>query len=256
MLFNQIAKLQINDKIIEYPALYLEFTYKTDENESAILELNVYNLSDNTINSFKKEDPVIFQIGYDKDIGILTEGFISSIKTEGGVDKVTKIKVNETDLNFYKKIDKTYTKGTKASYIIQDICSNVGLYIKKIELLEDFSFENGYSQKGIALNLINNIVEKTGSKITIKGNKIYIYNKEEKGIEVIKLNYKSGLLKEPQKVEEEDKEYNYIVNSLPFYKLKIGDFIYVDSNKFKGTVKILKIEISGWEAKYYVGEVQ
>ena len=38
MLFNQIAKLQINDKIIEYPALYLEFTYKTDENESAILE--------------------------------------------------------------------------------------------------------------------------------------------------------------------------------------------------------------------------
>ena len=257
MLFNQSANLEVGAIKIQYPNFEMNWSYKTEaDNTPAVLEVSIFNLSDTSINNMKLNDKCTFNFGYNDDIGALCTGYLKGIETTNGIDKETKLTILEANLGYNKEINKSYDRLSSASYIIQDIATQCELFVKKLDLVNDFRFETGYSAKGKSLDLIKKIVDKTKSKITIKDNLIYIYNENTVKEGNIIIDYTSGLLKEPKKNQDTSLKFDYAVESLPLYQLKKGDIFSLKANFVKGNVRVKAFEINNWVAVYEVGEVK
>lgn len=257
MLFNQSASLEVGALTIPYPNFSMNWNYKTEaDNTPAILEVTIYNLSDTNINSLKLNDKCTFNFGYNDDIGALCSGYLKGIETIKGVDKETKLTILEASIGYNKEINKAYDRLSSASYIINDIAKECELFVKKLDLVNDFRFETGYSAKGKSLDIIKKIVDKTKSKITIKDNLIYIYNENTVQEGNIIIDYTSGLIKEPKRNQDTTLKFDYSVESLPLYQLKKGDIFSLQANFVKGRMRIKAFEINNWIAVYEVGEVK
>ena len=257
MLFNQSAKLLVEGLEFEYPNFHMDFNYSVEaDNTPGVLEINIYNMSDTNINALKIDQKASFQFGYDDDIGELCSGIVKSIETEKGIDKKTKLTILEANISYNKDVNITYERLSTASYIINDIAQKNSLYVKKLDLLNDFRYETGFTAKGKVLDIIKKIVSKAGSLITIKNNFVYIYNDKTAKVGNIIISYDSGLIKEPKKNVDKDRKFDYAVESLPIHYLKKGDIFQLVGNSVKGNVRIKNFEISDWKATYYVGGVK
>lgn len=254
MLFKRVIKVQIHEKIFEYPNLNIGFTYNS-MNDDSTNQLLIYidNLSKTTISDLKVGQGVLFNFGYGDDVGTLCEGYVKEVATQGFR---TTIKVTESIKAFKEDVSVYYGRYVQASYIIKDICSKASIALKQVELLEDYRYPGGYCSDSSAIQQIKNIVAKANSQMTIKNNRLYIYNKNSVRLGNIILDYTSGLLEEPRKAIEEDANYEYDITSLPIHYIKKGDIIQIESRTFNGIVKIIEFSIDNFVANYKVGEVK
>lgn len=193
-------------------ALEIDFDISfNDKEEPDVSEVNIYNLSENSINEIKKQGYCIVNAGY-REIGnkaCVVSGDIEDVTTDWeGLDKVTKIKVSDGGKEWRKaKLNKTYAEGTKASLIMRDLCGVLGYEIVEISPKKDVVYKLGKTIKGYCSESLKDLVKDTKSKMYINKKRITIRD-ERKGNNIgFLLNSETGLVGNPtlNKDDSEDK---------------------------------------------------
>lgn len=193
-------------------ALEIDFDISfNDKEEPDVSEVTIYNLSEDSINEIKKQGYCIVNAGY-REMGnkaCVVSGDIEDVTTDWeGLDKVTKIKVSDGGKEWRKvKLNKTYAEGTKASLIMQDLCSVLGYEVVEIKPKEDITYKLGKTIKGYCSDSLKKLVKDTKSKMYINKKRITIRD-EKKGNNIgFLLNSETGLVGNPtlNKDDSEDK---------------------------------------------------
>lgn len=183
-------------------ALEIDFDIPfNDKEEPDVSEVNIYNLSEDSINEIKKQDYCIVNAGY-RELGnkaCVVSGDIEDVTTDWeGLDKVTKIKVSDGGKEWRQaKLNKTYAEGTKASLIMQDLCGVLGYEVVEIKPKEDITYKLGKTIKGYCSDSLKRLVKDTKSKMYINKKRITIRD-EKKGNDIgFLLNSETGLVGNP-----------------------------------------------------------
>lgn len=183
-------------------ALEIDFDISfNDKEEPDVSEVNIYNLSEDSINEIKKQGYCIVNAGY-REMGnkaCVVSGDIEDVTTDWeGLDKVTKIKVSDGGKEWRQaKLNKTYAEGTKASLIMQDLCGVLGYEVVEIKPKEDITYKLGKTIKGYCSDSLKRLVKDTKSKMYINKKRITIRD-EKKGNDIgFLLNSETGLVGNP-----------------------------------------------------------
>jgi len=249
------ATLTIDNTIIDFTTYPFTWTYTdSDDDTPSYLEVDIPNLTKEFRESITTDSSVVFNFGFDDDVGTLIQGYVDK-KTHSMEDAVTDkthIKVLDTDSNVYETVTKTYiNKSTK--YIITDLADKLGLIVKELDLKNNISHINDYVCYGKGLPLLKKLVNQCGSKLRIEGNQIFVYNPSNESTDNYYLiTFDTGLLSPPEEYTEDKKEYTHSFTCLANHNLRKGSVVRVECDDFKQYCKILKMSLTDWTATYYV----
>ena len=148
----------------------------------------------------------------------------------------------------------------------------MGLNLISMELQKDKTYTNGYTCYNQGFNELKELVEDSNSKMTLKGDDLYIYTDKQNNYSIY-LSFESGLIHNPEEVEKQEKEskinkksdnkkeekwgkekkkktikegnkYDYSIECFPIHYLKKGDILYVSSDKLESFVQIEEVDLS------------
>lgn len=217
-----------------------------DSKDPKISEVTIYNLTQQTIADIESKAYLILNAGYRGDIGNILTGKVEKVETDWrGVDKATVLTVSDGGFEWRNtKINKTYTKGSKAKYIMTDLAGLLGYEIGEIEPKKDLTYQLGKTISGYVEVALKQLVKDTESKMYINKNKIYIRD-EKKGTETgFLLNKGTGLIDSPEKTEEEDPSGNkvikYDVKCLLNSRITTDSIIQIESRTVNGNFRVIK----------------
>lgn len=244
-------------------AMTMEFRvpFNTDTDKPDVSEVKVYNLSNSTIAAIESQAYLILDAGYREDFGNILSGKIDTVQTEWReTEKITTITASDGGFEWRKaKIQKTYQKGSKASYIMKDLVSVLGYEVGEIEPKNDLEYKLGKSISGSVETALRGIVKDTNSKMYIDKNKIYIRDKKKGTDNGFVVSSESGMVGSPEKIEEEDdkgkKTIKYKVKMLLNYKITKDSLIQIKSKTINGNYRVESGEHRGSEEGEFVTEV-
>lgn len=203
-VFGSEAEIICEAVTITSNELDLEFTVDFDDdivpNEAEII---VYNLSNNTINQFKKDTEISIKAGYNGDTGILFKGYVTSVKTKReGADRVTTIKCID-DIKDHTITETTYEAGTKASTILNDLLKKTGTPIKIFKPYRDWEYTSEEKVDGDLMEKVKHYSQVCGVSTYINNGQIYSRRLSEGDNLYFTLSEETGLLGTPEEFEEE-----------------------------------------------------
>lgn len=276
--WGRYVELQIGSLLITLDDLDIEFLVENDEDSRAgTAEIAVYNLGSSK-SVFKKDELVQLKAGYRDDYGIVFYGKIDKLFSEKeGADVKTVIQASDMTKQLFtgKPICKTYPKGTSVSVIVQDIFSEAGVPIGKIEdpgitlekdmvfggkttstphsvLTEELlPFVNGMILKGRAVELA-----KLGEQSDIytcfvgQDGMGYFVKKDYAEQTAIVLDSESGLM-EVHDVSEDGKSTAYKVRCLLNWKIRQGTIVQLNSILVSGNFRVTKFKHVCKGEEYY-----
>lgn len=250
-LFGRKLLLTAGDKEFNGDDFTIEFKVPfSTSKEPDISEIDIYNLSKQSISAIKNKAYTILNVGYEGDIGSILIGKIVSVETKwSGLDKITTIKVSDGGVEFKNAtIQKTYQAGTKASYIMQDLSSLLGLEVVEVKPRTDITYKRGKTISGNINKALKVLVADTKSKMYVNKGKLYI-RESGKGTETgFVLNSSTGLIDSPEMIEEEvdkKKVIKYNVKCLLNHKITTDSIIKIESKTVNGFFRVESGEHGG-----------
>lgn len=204
--FGRVVKIECGKVTIDGNSLDVEFEVPFDDDtESNEAEITVYNLSDTTISSLKKNEVITITAGYSDDTGVIFTGRISKVMTKwSGRDRVTEINaIDSYNLQERDVKSVSYAKGTKASYILKDLVSKLGLPIAVFKIKKDYSYKDGATVDGGLMASIKDYAAVCGVSAYINGGKIYVRHLSDGDDISFEINVDTGLIDSPEEFEEE-----------------------------------------------------
>ena len=141
----------------------LNFSFEVpfeDSDEPPVATVKVMNLSENTRNGIKKNDPVILNAGYRGNIGCILVGKVAGLKhKQANVDWTTMITVQPcADEILNKLINKTYAENISAMAIVKDLLNIFGVEVGKCELSINKTYPRGRVCRGNLKQVLTEIV--------------------------------------------------------------------------------------------------
>ena len=204
--FGRVVKIECEKVTIDGSALDVEFEVPFDDDtESNEASITIYNLSDTTISNLTKNNVITITAGYGDDTGVIFTGRISKVTTKwSGCDRVTEIKAIDS-YNLQERDVKSisYGKGTKASYILKDLVSRLGLPIAVFKVKKDHTYKDGATVDGGLMAAIKEYAAVCGVSAYINGGKIYVRHLSEGDNINFEINVDTGLIDSPEEFEEE-----------------------------------------------------
>jgi len=205
--FGRVAEMIVANRKFSMDDFAMEATIPFDNdilpNES---EIKIWNLSDKTLNNIKCDALLQMNGGYRGDVGLMLQGYISKVETQwDGVDKVTSIFVLDSeDKNYAKKEVKetAFAKNTSASYIIKQMAEIIKLPIAQMDLNVDYQYKEGYTAKGIVIEILAKVAKDCGTSTFINKGKLYVRGLRRVGDTVFRLSKGTGLIGKPERFEE------------------------------------------------------
>lgn len=221
----------------------VEFDDDTEANESEII---LYNLSDTTIQNIKKGEKVTLTAGYKEDTGIILSGFISHVKTVfDDLDKVTTVKVIDSVDRIERKIENlAYVKGSKASTILNDLLTKVGLPIAKFSTKRDFVYKDGLTVDAGIMETIKKQAQVCGVSAYINKGQIYVQSISEGDDTNFSLSVDTGLISLSEFEEEisaeeyKDAVKGYEVTMLLQHRVGTGSILNIRSKNVNGRYRV------------------
>ena len=209
------AKVICGNVTIKSDELDLEFDVEFDDNvEVNEANITVYNLSDNTINKLKYHSQISIEAGFTGDTGVIFKGYIDKVKTTyEGSDKITTIRCYD-DISNKTITETTYSEGTKASYILNDLLNKTGIPIAAFNMRRDWTYEDEQKVDGDLMSNIRKYSEVCGVSTFVRNGKLYSrYIKEADDLNFT-LSEETGLIGSPTSFEEEitAEDYKETVN--------------------------------------------
>lgn len=220
--------------------IYFTVPFSTSENPD-VSEIELYNLSQDSIASIEGKAYTILNVGYKGDIGNILSGKIESINSRWErTDKITTIKVSDGGLEWRNtRIQKTYAKGSTAKYIMTDLSSLLGLEVVEVSPKNDITYQLGRTISGGVEQALKQLVEDTNSKMYINKGKLYIRADDKGNVIGFVLNSDTGLIGSPEKIEE-DGVIKYNVRCLLQHKITTDSIIQIESKTLNGTYRVEK----------------
>lgn len=180
----------------------LNFSFEVpfeDSDEPPVATVKMMNLSENTRNGIKKNDPVILNAGYQGDVGCILVGKVAGVKhKQANVDWTTTITVQPcADEILNKLINKTYAENTTALVIVKDLLNIFGVEVGKCELSINKSYPRGRVCRGNLKQVLTEIVvSECKSRFIIRATGQVYITKADDGINNgLTLSPASGLLR-------------------------------------------------------------
>ncbi|NHN29444.1 phage protein [Paenibacillus agricola] len=199
--FGRVVEIQAGNVSLSNKNFTIEFTVPFDNdllpNES---EIKIFNLSDTTIGSFKSDEKLIVNAGYEGNTGAILQGFISRVTTAfSGVDKTTTIYVLDSEnLSSRKLEDIAYAEGTMASKILEEMAGQLGLEVAQMNLNQDVRYDGGYTATGEITDIIKKLAADCGTSAYINKGRLYIRNLREGADDLIDISANTGLIGQPE----------------------------------------------------------
>ncbi|MFA1738003.1 hypothetical protein [Lysinibacillus fusiformis] len=126
--------------------LTIKFSVPFGDNDKVdTIDIQIYNLKDETINSISINQVAILSAGYVDDNGVIFSGTLKKKETKWeGLDKITTFKCIDCTLDYTRGVVKrTYGRNTPASLILRELACDAGLAIGDIDLPVDFIYRSG-----------------------------------------------------------------------------------------------------------------
>ncbi|EUJ44031.1 phage protein [Listeria fleischmannii] len=211
----------------------------SDEPKPEECNIEIYNLSQASINKIKKGAHITLQAGYKGDVGLLSQGKITSVTTrKAGVDKVTSILFSEgIDYSDKKDVNITFKKWTKADTIIRRVASSAGIKIYSIHLPQNKSYKSGYTADGDALSIIEEIVKDCKAAIYFRRGNLVIRSIQYGDDERFVLNDNTGLVATPERFESDELK-GWTIRSLLQHRIATASIITLNSSVVKGSFRV------------------
>jgi len=238
--FWRVVEVMIGDQSFSMSDFAIEGTVPFDNdplpNESAV---QIWNLTDSTIQRIKRGMTAIINAGYRGDVGVILHGFVSKVQTKwSGVDKITTIHVLDSeDLSARKVTDVAYTEGTLASYILKEMAAQLGLPIAQLDLNQDYRYEDGYTASGEVTKIISDVAADCGTSAYVNKGKLYVRNLRVGADDVFSLSVDTGLIGSPEFFEDKDFS-GYKIKSQLQYRITTASVVDLASRQFSGRVHV------------------
>ena len=237
-----------------------------DDSKPNETEIQLYNLSKDSIAKIKRGVHCTLQAGYRGEVGVLASGIVSRALTKReGVDKITSVFVLEgDDFSRIKVTKKTadpaekYTSGkkkgqdkeqklqiafkkeTKGSVIINKLVKVLGIKLAaKPKLVRDKVYKKGYTVTGLILNNLEEVVRDCGSIIYYRRGRLVIRPLQEGFDERFTLSEETGLIASPEPFDD-DKSEGYKVKMLLQHRITVASIVKVKSSTANGTFRVVR----------------
>ena len=234
-----------------------------DSDEPPVATVTVTNLSANTRNSIKKDDPVILNAGYQGNVGCILVGKVVGLKhKQNNVDWTTTLTVQPCAEEILGRlVNKTYTENMKASAMVRDLLNIFGVEVAKCELSIDVSYPRGRVCRGNLKQVLNEIIvlECKSRFITRTTGQVYITKAEDGINNGLLLTPATGLLRadeeqvpipietdaNSQKTGEDRDEDTISRSCLLNYRIATAEVAKVQSSDLNGRFIVVKGKHSG-----------
>lgn len=261
MYWDRKAVLRAGDKEFTNDKFDIEFDVPFSNSATPdVAEITIYNLSDSSIASIKGKAYTHLNVGYGNDVGSILVGNIEAIETHSnGVDRVTRISVSDGATEWRnKKVDKTYKKGAKASYMMRDLAKSLGLEVATISPTKDKTYDSGKTFSGTIGSALVELADDTNSKIFVDKTKLYI-REDAKGTNTgFILSSDTGMIGSPESSFREIDGKNvqfYNVKSLLNHRISTDSIIKIESKYVRGEFRVVSGEHSDFITSLELVEV-
>ncbi len=229
-----------------------------DSDEPPVATVTVTNLSANTRNSIKRDDPVILNAGYQGDVGCILVGKVVGLKhKQSNVDWTSTLTVQPCAEEILGRIvNKTYKESMKASAMVRDLLNIFGVEVAKCELSIDQSYPRGRVCRGNLKQVLTEIVvNECKSRFIVRATGQLYITKADDGINNgITLTPATGLLRadeetvaiqvetdlNSQKTGEARKEDTISRSCLLHYGVATAEVVKVQSDSLNGRFIVVK----------------
>ena len=244
----------------------LDFAFEIpfeDSDEPPVATVKVTNLSANTRNNIKKNDPVVLNAGYEGDVGCILVGRVVGLKhKQNNVDWTSTLTVQPcADEILGRLINKTYTENIKASVMIRDLLNIFGVEVAKCELSIDTVYPRGRVCRGNLKQVLTEIVvNECKSRFIVRATgQIYITKAEDGINNGLILTPATGLLRSDeeqvpipletkansQKTGEDRDEDTISRSCLLNYHVATAEVVKVQASDLNGKFLVVKGKHSG-----------
>jgi hypothetical protein len=219
--------------------------FSTSENPD-VTDIEIYNITNESISAIENKAYAIINAGYNNNIGNIFTGKIEKVDPSwSGVNKSVKITASDGGFEWRKtRIQKAYTKGSKASYIMKDLAGLLGLEVVEVSPKKDITYQLGKTISGPVEVALKQLTKDTGSKMYINKGKLYIRDGDKGTSTGFLLNSETGLIGSPERVEEEDEKGNkivkYNVKCLLNNKITTDSIIQIQSKTINGNYRVIE----------------
>ncbi|MFJ7663753.1 phage protein [Lysinibacillus sp. NPDC097162] len=241
--------------------LTIKFSVPFGDNEKVdTIDIQVYNLKDETINAITTNKAAILSAGYIDDNGVIFSGTLKKKETKWeGLDKITTFKSIDCTLDYTQGVIKrTYGRNTPASLILRELALDAGLAIGDIDLPVDFIYRSGKALNGKIKIQIAEIAKDCKAKQYINKNRLYVRDRAKGDKLGLDISKETGLIDEPEEIEEEVKDEKksktsaskkklkgYKIKMLLNHKITTDVIIKLTSRKVNGVFRVSKGEHKG-----------
>lgn len=246
-LYHHTVTIKIGDITIDNEELDCEFDIPFDDDtEADEAEIIVYNISDTTIQNIKRDAQISVTAGYGDDTGIIFSGIISKERSYySGNDRVTEIyAIDQAVLKERELKSKSYAKGTKASKILQDLISQVGIPVAVFAPKRDHTYKDKSTVDGGLMENIRKYAKVCGVSAYICKGQIYARHiLDGDGLDFT-LSSDTGLLslsefEEEQTAEDfKDTVKGYEMTMLLQHRITTASLIHVQSRNVTGVYRV------------------
>ena len=246
-LYHHTVTIKIGDITIDNEELDCEFDIPFDDDtEADEAEIIVYNISDTTIQNIKRDAQISVTAGYGDDTGIIFSGIISKVRSYySGNDRVTEMyAIDQAVLKERELKSKSYAKGTKASKILQDLISQVGIPVAVFAPKRDHTYKDKSTVDGGLMENIRKYAKVCGVSAYICKGQIYARHiLDGDGLDFT-LSSDTGLLslsefEEEQTAEDfKDTVKGYEMTMLLQHRITTASLIHVQSRNVTGVYRV------------------
>lgn len=259
--WNRYVELQVANKVFTLDEYDIEFEVENSDSMAGQSEIAIWNLGESK-NIFKTGELIQLKAGYKDDFGIIFYGKIDKLRQEkDGADvKTTAICSDLTKMLFEKKkVFKIYREGTAINSIIQELLSESGIPVGKLEdpkikLEKQMVF--GGNPESTVYNVIQHEIIPFVNGKSDKKYKFYIgvdglaYFVDEnfKDATAIVLESESGLM---DVYDVSDETVKFRVKCLLNWKIRQNIIVQIRSFAVNGNFKVLKFKHVCNRENYY-----
>lgn len=246
-LYGHTVVIQAGNAVIRNSDLDCEFDVPFDDDaEANEAEIQIYNLSDASVQGIKKDTPVCITAGYGDDTGIIFSGFISKVCTYyQDMDRVTEIhalddmKRQESDLESI-----AYAPGSSASSVLMDLIAKTGLPVGVCSIKRDYVYADGTTIEGGLMENIRKQAQICGVSAYICKGQVYVRHISEGDALEFQLSSDTGLLslsefEEEQTAEDfKDTVRGYDITMLLQHRVTTASIVKVQSANVSGVYRV------------------
>ena len=147
-LFLREVTVSCGGKEIESPPFDIHFQIRFDDDEEpSDATVDIFNLSDDTVNRMKRGEDLILKAGYKDDVGTIFLGHVDEVESFwDGVDRILRLHVGDaTDRWMETHVQKSFAPRMRAGSVMHELLGEFGIEIGASGYgeLDNIEYKNG-----------------------------------------------------------------------------------------------------------------